>query len=40
MSEDLDFSFLEKISPEVEEALSPGMKRILAQARRLREAEE
>lgn len=39
MVEDLDPFVLEEIPPEVEEALSAAMKRILAALRKLKEAE-
>ncbi len=37
MNEELDFSVLDNIDPEVEGHLSPALQRILAALRRLRE---
>ncbi len=40
LSEGLDLSVLDEISPETEEALSTAMKRILAELRKLKEPKE
>lgn len=40
MSEDLDLSFLDEINEELEAALSPAWRRIVAALRRLKEGRE